>query len=196
MEIEVETARSYETLVGAIYVDASGNVVSSDCEQNVASYYSQKPKRFQCILATSTNQTTPVYRTPAASFQGQFISFGQPNAGGNPSIPWTASMRANTTSAASPLGGMAVLFDQTSKAGSSVCSTSNMEAPDAEVFGMVQSRDTYFSASGVTTQPLEGSENYMHLCAVVTTGTTMNIEGTDEAGALGKGTVISATLMQ
>ena len=62
-------------------VDANGNVVDNPCERNVASYYDRQPRQFQCVLSTSTTIATAIYRTTAASFQGQFVTFAPPNSG-------------------------------------------------------------------------------------------------------------------
>lgn len=194
-EVMVNGVRPYETLVGAVYVDAGGNVVDAPCERNVASYYSRAPKQFQCVLATSTSTSATAYQTPAASFQGQFVSFGPLNASGTVSVPWTAAMRGQAQAATSPTGGLAIIFDQSSRGGASVCTTgAALEAPDKQVVAMTQSRNIDFQSAGVTTAASGTAENYMHLCAGISNG-TMNIQGTDVTGAPG-GTVLSATLSQ
>lgn len=201
-EVMVETSRPFETLVGAVYVDASGNVVDSPCERNVVSYFNPLPKQLQCVLATSTTTSAAAYRTPIASFQGQFITFAQPSSAGNISVPWTASMRAAAQSVGIT-GGLDVVFDHSSRAGNSVCATgATLEAPDKHEVTMTQFQDKDFKTDGITTAALEGFENYMHLCAFSGNGSggsggTLNIQGTDEAGLIGPGaTVISATLRQ
>jgi hypothetical protein len=195
-EVMVETARDWETLVGALYVDANGSVVDSPCERNVTSYYNRQPRQFQCVLSTSTTIATSIYRTPAASFQGQFVTFAPPNSGGNPSVPWSLSMVGQATANSTPTGGAAALFDQSSRGATGNCATGGtVETPDHQVQSMAQSKNIYFQTSGVTTVPVEGQENYMHLCAFSSNSSTIDIQGTDVMGVPG-GTALTATLMQ
>lgn len=204
-EVMVNQSRSFETLVGAVYVDAGGNVVSSPCEQNVTSYYNRLPAQFKCVLATSTSTSASTYRTPAASFQGQFISFGSPNSGGNPAVPFTGAARVVAPGTSAPFGGLAVIFDHISRAGNSVCATgATPEAPDNQTgVSMAQSVNHDLAVSGITTAPQEGFENYMHACFFSSTlpggggssGGTVNILGTTDTGLPG-GTIMTALLWQ
>lgn len=199
-EVMVNPDLTGKTLVGAVYVDASSAIVDSPCERNVASYYNAMPKQMRCVLTTSTLSTNKqTYQTPAASFQGQFITFAQPNSTGNASIPWSLSVAASTSSATSPTTGATVVFDVSSRAGYSNCTTGSgsptLEAPDVQVV-MPQTKVVYASASGVTMDAVQGREDYVHLCYIESDNSTINILGTDVVTTSPGATVLTNTLMQ
>lgn len=199
-EVMVNPDLTGKTLVGAIYVDANSAIVDSPCERNVASYYNAMPKQMRCVLATSTvSQNKQTYQTPAAPFQGQFISFAQPNGAGNASIPWSLSVAASTSSVTAPTTGAAVVFDVASRAGYSTCTVGSgsptPEAPDVQEV-MPQTKIVYASASGVTTAAVQGREVYIHLCYFESDNSTINILGTDVVTTSPGATVLIDTLMQ
>lgn len=192
-EIRVNQSRPFETLVGAVYVDASGNVVSSGCERNVWSEYNRQPTQLQCNLAVSTSTAASQYRT-FGTFQGQFIVPATPNSGGNIGIPWAASMRAQAQNVG-PTGGLDAVFDQSSRAANSVCTSgATLEFPDKHDVGMTQFQDRDLKTDGVTSAAVEGQENYMHPCAFVSGG-SMSIMGVDEAGLVGPGATSASALL-
>lgn len=185
-----------KTLVGAEYVDASGAVVSSGCEQNVASFYNQLPAKLQCTLATSTSVSQTTYRTPAVPFYAQFIEFPSPTLGNRSSVatPWSLSMVGNTTTSG-VTGAATALFDITLRGASSLCTTSGTpEAPDDQIASLPVSTNVYFKTAGVSSVPTGGRENYMYLCASASAG-VLNIKGTADTGTPGA-TVLSAPLQQ
>lgn len=195
-EVMVNPDFTGKTLVGAVYIDANGAVVDSPCERNVASYYNPMPKQMQCVLATSTSLAAfSTYHTPAAPLYGTFVAFPPPNIGNRASVsvPWSLSMVGNASVTGAVVGAGA-LFDIVTRAGGSNCQTSGVvDAPDGEVIAPA-SANFYVSASGTSTVPVGGRENFLYLCAQASSG-TVAIKGTADTGTPG-GTVLSATLMQ
>lgn len=201
-EVRVNQSRPFETLVGAVYVDASGNIVSSGCEQNVWSEYNRQPRQLQCNLSTSTSTAAAQYRT-FGTFQAQFIVPSTPNSGGNIGIPWAASLRGQVP-IATFTAGLGAIFDQSSRAANSVCTSgAALEFPDNHIVSVAQTIgadfqnvDIDFKTQGVTAAAVEGSENFMHPCSFVSAN-TMSIKGSDEVGLIGPGaTSVSALLWQ